>query len=242
MTVERAIRGQRSEAVEPDRKGRMQAELARRILTLALAPGSDLDEARLAQEFDLSRPPVREVLRHMAGEGYVELRPNRGARVSAMSHTTLRNFFLVAPMIYGAVTRLAARNARAPQIEAIRAVQAAFRRAVEGGSAEDRVFLNDRFHALTGEMADNPYVAPSLRRLLIDHARIATTFYHPETEGLAEELAAAARQHDEMIAAIEARDEDAAEALAIAHWALSRRRIEMFVQPEGLAARLAPDP
>ncbi|MES0828432.1 GntR family transcriptional regulator, partial [Ruegeria sp. SCP11] len=48
------------------------------IMTLALRPGADLDESKLSEEFDLSRTPLREVLRQLAGQGYVDLRENRG--------------------------------------------------------------------------------------------------------------------------------------------------------------------
>lgn len=235
-----SIAGRITKMIEPDRKALMRADLTHRILTLALWPGADLDETKLAEMFGLSRPPVREVLRVLAGEGYVELRANRSARVASMSHTTLRDFFLVAPMIYGAVARLAARNGGAGRIGELREVQAGFHAAAQGGDPEACVAFNDRFHALIGEMADNAYLRPSLRRLLIDHARIGATFYRPETPAAADDLASAARQHDEIASLIEARDEDGAEALAIAHWEISRRRIEAFVHPASLAARLGP--
>jgi DNA-binding GntR family transcriptional regulator len=51
---------------------------------------------------------------------------------------------------------------------------------------------------------------------------------------MAENVAEAARQHDQIIAAIEARDESAAAQLAEDHWNLSRGQIEMFVMPEAL--------
>ena len=47
----------------------------------------------------------------MAGEGYIELEANRPARVTSMSYHALRDFHLVAPMIYIATTKLAAENA-----------------------------------------------------------------------------------------------------------------------------------
>ncbi len=204
------------------------------ILTLEMRPGTDLDEARLSSEFGLSRTPLREVFRRLAGEGYVDLRQNRGARVSEMSHTTLRDFFLAAPMIYGAVLRLAAENASADQIAALKDTQAQFRAALRTGSARDRAILNNRFHEITGEMAGNIYLLPSFRRLLIDHARISMTFYRPANAGMAESITQAADQHDRIIAAIEARDAEAAGALATEHWNLSRNRIESFVMPGGL--------
>lgn len=204
------------------------------ILTLEMAPGADLDEASLSAGFGLSRTPLREVFRRLAGEGYVDLRQNRGARVSEMSHTTLRDFFLAAPMIYGAILRLAAENATAPQIEALKSTQAQFRTALKGGTARDRAIVNNRFHEITGEMAGNIYLLPSFRRLLIDHARISMTFYRPSDADSTRNIAAAADQHDQIIAAIEARDPNTAGALATEHWNLSRNRIESFVMPGGL--------
>lgn len=213
-------------------------DLKRSILTMRRAPGSAIDEVKLAAEYGLSRTPLREILRRMAGEGYLDLRENRSALVSAMTHNTLRDFFLVAPMIYAAVTRLAAQNATAEQVEMLKIVQRKFRAAIDDGNVEDRVFYNDRFHALIGEIANNVYLTPSLRRLLIDHARIADTFYRPRTTPMRENLAAAADQHDQMIEAIETGDEERAAQLAIDHWELSRGMIEMFVTPKGLDARL----
>ena len=42
--------------------------LKRQILTLELPPDDDLDEARLSEEYGISRTPVRDVLRQLAGE------------------------------------------------------------------------------------------------------------------------------------------------------------------------------
>lgn len=216
------------------RKSELYDHLKTAIMTLELRPGDDLDESRLSEEFALSRTPLREVLRQLAGEGYVDLRENRGARVSEMSHTTLRDFFLAAPMMYGAVLKLAAKNARPAQIEALKAAQQDFKAALRSGSGADRALANNRFHEITGEMADNIYLAPSFQRLLIDHARIGMTFYRPRDAQMAENLSEASQQHDAIIAAIEAGDEAAAAQLAIDHWNLSRDQIELFVMPAGL--------
>ena len=60
------------------------------------------------------------------------------------------------------------------------------------------------------------------------------TFYRPANAGMAESITQAADQHDRIIAAIEARDAEAAGTLATEHWNLSRNRIESFVMPGGL--------
>src|SRR4051812_41112430 len=99
-----------------DGKTALHETLKRQILTLELAPDHDLDEVGLSEQYGISRTPVRDVLRQLSGEGYVDIRENRGARVIPMNHATLRDFFLVAPMIYEAVGRLAVRNFKAAQM------------------------------------------------------------------------------------------------------------------------------
>lgn len=224
------------------RKAHCAEDLRRRILTQDLEPGGLLDESELAAAYALSRPPLREVLRQLAGEGYVVLRENRAAQVAPMSHKSLRNFFVAAPMIYAAVSRLAALHATAAQVMRLRDAQLLFRAAIRDGDAAARALQNERFHALIGEMADNEYLLPSLRRLLIDHTRIGMTFYSPRNQALAAQRSEAADQHDRFIALIEAGDAEGAGALAIAHWELSRAAIESFVTPRGLDLPLGAAP
>jgi DNA-binding GntR family transcriptional regulator len=83
-------------------------------------------------------------------------------------------------------------------------------------------------------MAQNCYLLPSLNRLLIDHARISMTFYRPSDSAMASNIAKAVEQHDAFIEIIEAGNGEAAAALAIEHWNLSRDQIEMFVMPRSL--------
>lgn len=216
--------------------------LRRAILLQEVAPGTPLDEQELCGRFGISRTPLREVLRRLAGEGYVSLVENRGARVSDMSHRTLRDFFLAAPMIYGAILRLAAENATSDQVARLKAAQDAFKTALAEGDAAARTLANEAFHRITGEIAGNIYLLPSFNRLLIDHARIGMTFFRNRNAGHAETLDTAARQHDAMIAAIEAGDSLSAADLAEAHWNLSRNQIASFVMPAGLDGALGSTP
>jgi len=214
-------------------------DLKKRILTLELEPGAALDEASLSEHYQISRTPLREILRGLAGEGCVDIVNNRGAYVSSMGHKVLRDFFVTAPMIYSAIGRLAAQNAKTRQIEQIRDIQQKFRAAIEAGSSTDMVYWNQCFHALMGEMADNPYLKPSYDRLLIDHARISQTFYRPRDQEMATRMYSALRHHDDMITAIEAGDSQAVVDLIVEHWELSRDLIEYFVKPDPLAFDMA---
>ncbi len=217
----------------PDRKAALGDALRRRILTMQIAPGAVLDEVELGEEFGLSRPPVRELMRQMAGEGYIELEANRPARVTAMNYSALRDFFLVAPMIYVATTRLAAEMATKADVEGLKTIQARFRQAAVDMDVEGRIFANNEFHREIGRIARNVYLIPSLTRLLIDHGRIGRTFFRNEPEAR-EQLDVAADQHDAIIDAIARHDPDEGARLVRAHWELSRRNMAAYATPEGM--------
>lgn len=219
--------------------------LKRQILTLELQPDHDLDEVELSKEYGISRTPVRDVLRRLAGEGYVEIRENRGARVIPMNHATLRDFFLVAPLIYEAVGRLAVQNFRAGQMDELRDCQDRFRAAISTNDAEAMVVENNGFHAIIGAMAHSAFLQPSLNKLLIDHARIGHTFFRPRNAGMRLNLETASEHHDRFIAAIGERDEAQVVRLVQDHWELSRCNMEMFIAPKGFEVdsmkRLSPE-
>lgn len=220
-------------------KEELLTSLRRRILTLDLEPGQSLDEVTISREYALSRTPVRDVLRQLAGEGYLTIAENRGAFVASMSYKSLRDFFRTAPPVYSSIAALAAENWRPAQLADLKETQKAFRKAIESGKADEMAFTNNRFHLIMGEMADNQYLEPSLQRLLIDHARIGQTFYRPKDETMRERLATACLHHDQFIAAIEAHDTETAKQLAYDHWELSRDNLEMFVRPDPLDMDLA---
>ncbi|AKZ27944.1 MULTISPECIES: GntR family transcriptional regulator [Ralstonia solanacearum species complex] len=222
-----------------DRKALLSEALRRRIVSMEMAPGAVVDELALSEEFGLSRPPVREIMRQMAAEGYIDLEANRAARVSSMNHQSLRNFFLAAPLIYIATTQLAAVNAAQHEIDALKAIQLRFRQAIEDNDVESRVLYNDQFHLQIGVMAHNAYLMPSLRRILIDHARLGKIFYrHPTTSDMQADLGKAASQHDQIIEAIERHDANAAADIVRAHMDLSRRRMTEYVAPAAVEVPL----
>ncbi|MER9638232.1 GntR family transcriptional regulator [Mesorhizobium sp. M0228] len=217
-------------------KGSLYDDLKRRILTMELDPDEDLDEVALSERYGLSRTPVREIFRRLEGEGYIEIRANRGARVVPMNHSTLRHFFLVAPMIYAAIGRLAVQNFKPSQLSDLKDTQERFRKASVSSDALSMVLENNRFHEIIGEMSGNAYLQPSLGRLLIDHARIGHTFFRPRNADMRNRLQLAVEHHDGFISAIGAHKEDAVVDLVFEHWELSRENMEMFIAPQGLKA------
>ncbi|MEE4189275.1 MAG: GntR family transcriptional regulator [Roseobacter sp.] len=209
-------------------------DLRARILTLDIAPGSDLDEASLAQEYGISRTPLREVLHRLAGAGYVRLEENRGAKVESMDFATMRVFFQTAPLIYCSIARQAAENRTSRQLADLKTVQTGFAKAARAGEVSRAGLLNHQFHQNIGEMARNPYLMAGLNRMLVDHTRLSQTFFAPKSDADSARVAKAIEQHEAMISAIEAQQSALAIDLTLQHWDLSRDQIEKYVRPDPL--------
>lgn len=220
--------------METNPKHLIAETLKQRILSMEIAPGQVLDETELAQEFGISRTPLREIIQRLSGEGHLVPEKNRGAKVAPMDFATIRKFFQAAPMIYAATARLAAEQATSPQIEILKTIQLAYRKSIDAGDVIETAMRNHRFHEQIGEMAASPYLMPSLNRLLIDHTRISQTFYRARNSNEKARVAEAANQHDAMIEAFERHAAADAVDLTLSHWELSRNQMEQFVSPDPL--------
>jgi DNA-binding GntR family transcriptional regulator len=87
----------------------MIAEALRRaIIEGLLSPGESLRQENLAKHFAVSRIPVREALRQLESEGWVELERNRGARVTSVSADEVREIYVIRAALEATALRLAA--------------------------------------------------------------------------------------------------------------------------------------
>jgi len=171
------------------------------ILSGALPPGSKLDEKGLAARFDVSRTPVREVLRHLASSGLVQMRPHHGTIVRQFTLTELIEMFQVMAELESLSARLAARRMTLEERQSMRACNAACDAAIRSGD-ENRFFAeNTRFHETISAASRNTFLISqqsNLRRLLDPYRRYLT-----QQKGRMEKSVV---EHDEIIAAIENND------------------------------------
>ena len=68
-------------------------QLRQRIFRRELEPGSWIDELKIAEDFGISRTPLREALKVLAAEGLVTMKVRRGAYVTEMSEKDLRDVY-----------------------------------------------------------------------------------------------------------------------------------------------------
>jgi DNA-binding GntR family transcriptional regulator len=164
----------------------------------------------------VSRNPVREAIRVLAAEAFVEVVPRRGATVARVSPEEAEELFDVRAALEGLAARLAARKRTPAALSRLNALLETACTAVDGGDLDGVADLNTAFHVAVAQAAGNAYlnlvVGPMLRRaqwVFLQTARFRASHSWQEHHGL--------------YAAIAAGDEDAAEAHAVAHVAAARR-------------------
>jgi DNA-binding GntR family transcriptional regulator len=128
-------------------------------------PGERLVEERLAEDFRVSRNPVREAIRALAAEGLVEVQPRRGATVAGVDVAEAREMIEVRAHLEGMNARLAARRRDPPMIAALRETLAEGRAAAAEGEVAALVRLNGRFHDLLAAAGRNRFLADLMRSL-----------------------------------------------------------------------------
>lgn len=92
------------------------AQLSERIVSGAYAPGQRVMEQAVAEEFDVSRGPVREALRLLEKEGLVMILPRRGAQVTNPTIEEVNEIFDIRAMLNGLRDRLIAEGPRREQL------------------------------------------------------------------------------------------------------------------------------
>lgn len=184
------------------------------ILDLVLAPGSAVDEVQLAERFGMSRTPIREALVRLSGEGLIDTLPNRSTMVSNIDFLNMHTYFDALTLMYRVTTQLAAQHHRAEDLDVIRARQAEFAAAVKAQDALAMIATNADFHLAVAEAGRNPYFTGLFKRLLDEGRRILRLYYQSYEDRLPQRFV---DEHDEMIAAIAARDLGLSEKLARIH-------------------------
>lgn len=184
------------------------------ILDLTLPPGSPIDEVQLADRLALSRTPVREALARLATEGLIDTLPNRSSMVSNIDYLNLPAYFDAITLMYRVTTRLAAQNWQPGDLEIIGAHQEEFATSVANHDALAMISTNREFHAAIAKAGRNPYYTALFVRLLDDGRRLLRLYYQSFND---RPPASVIEEHEDIIAAITARDVAAADRLAKVH-------------------------
>jgi DNA-binding GntR family transcriptional regulator len=198
------------------------AHLKQLILTGGLAPGEELREATLTESTGFGRTPVREALRRLVQEGFVEVRPRQGYRVSVVTLASVRDLFEMRLLLEPAAAELAATRATEDELAALHDL--AHQTYVPGDRASYERFLahNREFHVRVAHAAGNERLASTLRVLLEEMQRLFFISLSGQDGDTATELV---HEHHELHDALLARDAVRARQVVIDQIEASRARV-----------------
>lgn len=157
-------------AMQEARALRLRDRIEDRIATGVYAPGERLDETALAEQFGVSRTPVREALQQLAAGGLVELRGRRGAIVSAPDAGRLLEMFDVMAELEAMCGRLAARRLVVEDEAALTETLRCCQDAADSGDPDAYYYENERFHRAIYAASGNRFLAEQATAL---HKRLA---------------------------------------------------------------------
>lgn len=174
-------------------------------------PGDRLDEISLAERFGVSRTPIREALLQLGAEGFIDVRPRRGAIVSVLSPTQLVEMFETMAEIESACGRLAARRLTPESDKTMEAAHRDCEAAVREGDSEQYYASNRNFHEAIYRASRNEFLADqalSLHKRLSAYRRIQLRARNRLVQSLQEHagILEAIRAGDEQLAATRLHD------------------------------------
>ena len=172
-------------------------------------PSDRLVESELAERFGVSRTPIREALQRLETQSLL-VRDGRSLMVASLDHNQMAELYVVRGELEGLAARLAARNATEEEVRLLREMVEADNALKDKPAALARA--NRRFHKQIHLASHNRFLVRQLDLVHRSMALMATTSLAVVGRG---EIAQS--EHDSIVAAIEARDGDAADAALRAH-------------------------
>ncbi len=189
------------------------AELLRqRIFARELAPGSWIDEMRLAEEYGISRTPLREALKVLATEGLVTMKMRRGAYVTEVNDKDQRDVYHLLSLLESDAAGVVAAQASDLELAELESIHQELSAAV--GNTDKFFAINERFHMRLLEIANNRW----RDQMVADLRKVMKLNRHNSLlkSGRIEE---SLREHQALLAALLSRDVSASVARMKTHFA-----------------------
>lgn len=171
------------------------------IIEGELPPGTRLNERALCDRLGASRTPLREAFRLLAAEHLVELQPNRGAQVVSLSDDDIRESFEVMGALEALAGELACRNISVEEVAEVKALTFEMLACHARRDLPAYYRINRVIHQCINRAARNALLTHVYSNLnqRIENLRFRSNFDQHKWDK-------AAREHSDMVAALEARD------------------------------------
>lgn len=181
------------------------------IIDGTLKPLEKLNDADLAHALGVSRTPIREALQLLSAQGFVRMFPGVGTQVTDVDAEDITKILPPLGALQALAAELAIDHLQPQDIAELRRLNDQFARLYHAGDIYNALKIDEQLHHFIVEKANNPYVTNTVSNL---QAHVMRLYFHQSiivTEASIEE-------HEELIAALEAKDKTAAAMIARKNW------------------------
>ncbi len=193
------------------------------IMAGELAPGSKLNEPLLSKQYGISRGPLREAIRRLAGSKLVEVRANVGAKVVSLNTSQAIEIYQIRESLEGLACRLAAEKATAEQCTNLRHLLTSHEAQIQAENWEQ--YYQEAgdwdFHYQIVDLSGNAWLFSLLCEELYDLLRL----YRVQTSSQPRRPEQAFKEHQQIVDAIAAHDGELAELLMRRHISSARQTL-----------------
>lgn len=190
------------------------------IISGELKPGERLMEISIAQQLGVSRTPVREAIRKLEKEKFIEMVPRKGAYVSSTTLKDMMDVLEVRRLIEGFASELAAERMSDEGLADLFRTHKAFVKALDEQDTEAMVALDNEFHDLIFAAAENLKLIEIQKSLSEQVMRYRSSYFN-EIKNY-EELR---EMHEKIYEAIEKKDAKRAGGVARQHVELVEKNV-----------------
>lgn len=206
----------RSSAQFLTKKEYVAQRLREMIVSGQMAPGTRIRQLQFAADLGISATPVREAIRQLESEGYLQSRPHVGASVRAINREGLEEIYHVRSMLEGWLAREAASRMTDADIAELRGLCDEFNLFTRRDDHVAARRANYRLHRLIWERAAQSATLEIVNTLWAKFPWDTLNYVPGRDERTM-------REHEDLVAALQARDPEGAEAALRAHIASGRR-------------------
>lgn len=194
------------------------AWLLERILDLRLPPGAVVNEQQLALEIGLGRMPVREALARLAGDRFTSVIARRSTVVTSLSLEGVLDMFEAREAIQCGVAHIAARKASDDDLDVLGTLITAAESSRKDREALAFLAEDHEIHLFLIHMINNTHLQDAAELLLMHNLRFWRSYWSTRPAQPASMLS-----HEPLLAALRAREPDAAERAMREHIQQSRQ-------------------
>jgi DNA-binding GntR family transcriptional regulator len=203
----------------------VEARIRDAILAGELVPGSRIDQVKLAETLDVSLVPVRESLKKLEAEGFVQIIPRRGAFVTNTSTRDMEELYLAREIIEGEAAFHAADKLTPADLDQLDSLMAQMSEALKKHDFGNFMTYNRTFHLTIYQAGTNRYLVNVILSLwdLAERYRYRYMYLHDQG-------ARVQAEHQLIIDACRAHDKETLRQICILHMQHTLEGIKRFIE------------